>query len=317
MNFSLHRPLSRFARIAVLLAGCNLISAPVFSAQRPAPPASSPETSLAEALSAACRGDQAGFATHLPADNARAFEALPAPDRAAILKRFVLLDQPGKPLLSTAADGHTVVHCDASGLVSEMRLGAAQIRDNLAFIPVEISQTSQPQIRFGLVRENGQWKLLSMGLLLLDIPTMATQWSESDLQQREKAAAASVQRIAEALRSYQFAYGKLPEDLEDLGPPPPPDRGASPERAALLDAQLASGESGGYRFRYAIVPAGGQGDETERNKASGFTLAATPLQYGKDGKMSYFLDSSGTLRGADKHGAVATSADPPVSSAQH
>ena len=112
-----------------------------------------------------------------------------------------------------------------------------------------------------------------------------------------------------ALKSYQIAYGNLPETLEQLGPPT--QDGASPEAAGLLDSAQAKGLAGGYRLRYAIVPVGEE-NESERNRAAGFSLAATPVVYGKDGRRSFFLDSGGTLRGADKNGAVATTDDPTV-----
>ena len=228
----------------------------------------------------------------------------------AILKRLVLLEDTGKPLLSTL-EGHTVVRCEGGGVTSEIRFGAAEVQENLAFIPVSVPEGPDSQsVRFGLVRESGQWKLLSVGLLLLDIPALGRQWEESDLQARERNAIGALHQIANALKSYQNAYGKLPETLDQLGPPV--QNGASPEAAGLLDSNLAKGLVGGYRFRYAILPASGEGDESDRNKAAGFTLAATPAEYGKDGRRSFLLDSGGTLRGADKNGAVATSDDPPV-----
>ena len=55
-----------------------------------------------------------------------------------------------------------------------------------------------------------------------------------------------------------------------------------------------------------------RGDDSDRDKAAGFVLAATPIEYGKGGRRSFYLDSNGTLRGGDKHGAVATAADPLV-----
>ena len=91
---------------------------------------------------------------------------------------------------------------------------------------------------------------------------------------------------------------------------PAPKDGLSPDRAALLDGPLAAGESGGYRFRYVIAPAGGPVDDAERDKVAGFALAATPVKYGQGGRRSFYLDSSRTLRGADKQGEVATSSDP-------
>jgi hypothetical protein len=192
-----------------------------------------------------------------------------------------------------------------------MRFGAAEVQENLAFVPVSVPVGPDNQsVRFGLIRESGQWKLLSVGLLLLDIPAMGRQWEESDLQVRERNAIGAVRKIANALKSYQNAYGKLPETLDQLGPPE--QNGASPEAAGLLDSESAKGLVGGYRFRYAIVPTGGEGDESDRNKAAGFTLAATPVEYGKDGRRSFLFDSGGTLRAADKNGAVATADDPPV-----
>ncbi len=283
-------------------------------AQRGAPPAamaiSDPAQALQEILTAACRHDEAAFATHLTDDNAQAYRALMPGQRVALLRRLVLLDDPGKPLLS-ALEGQTVVRCEAGGVTSEMRFGPAEVRENLALIPVSVPEGDEAQsVRFGLIRESGQWKLLSVGLLMLDIPALARQWEESDLQARERSAIAALRKVARALKSYQNAYGNLPETLEQLGPPK--QDGASPETAGLLDADLAKGMAGGYRLRYAIVPATGEESESERNKRAGFSLAATPVVYGKDGRRSFFLESSGTLQGADKHGAVATADDPAV-----
>jgi hypothetical protein len=271
-----------------------------------------PAEALQETLAAACRHDEAAFGDHLTSDNAQAYRALPQEQRVALLKRFVLLEDPGKPLLSTL-DGHTVVRCGAAGATSEMRFGAAEVRENLAFIPVSVPEGEETQsVRFGLVRESGWWKILSVGLLMLDIPALRRQWEESELQTRERSAIAVMHKVANALKSYQQAYGNLPETLEQLGLPP--QGGLSPEAAGLLDSELAKGETGGYRLRYSIVPASGEENESERSTASGFTLAATPVVYGKDGRRSFFLDSTGALRGADKNGTVATANDPRVES---
>ena len=37
-----------------------------------------------------------------------------------------------------------------------------------------------------------------------------------------------------------------------------------------------------------------------------------PIEYGKTGKMSFFVDESGVLRGADNGGGAATVADKPM-----
>ena len=55
-----------------------------------------------------------------------------AEQQAALLKRFVLLDGPGKALLSTSSDGHPVMRCESGGITSEMRFGATESGENLA-----------------------------------------------------------------------------------------------------------------------------------------------------------------------------------------
>jgi hypothetical protein len=43
-----------------------------------------------------------------------------------------------------------------------------------------------------------------------------------------------------------------------------------------------------------------------------FEVTAVPVEYGKTGSMSYFIDETGVLRGADRSGASATKDDPPI-----
>jgi len=45
--------------------------------------------------------------------------------------------------------------------------------------------------------------------------------------------------------------------------------------------------------------------------AESFAVSAVPLEYGKTGRMSYFMDQTRVLRAVDRHGAPATSSDPP------
>jgi hypothetical protein len=271
-----------------------------------------PEASLYDALSAACKQDADAFADSLTSDNATAYRTLPGPQRTAILKRFVQLEDPGRPLLSTSATGEAVLRCETPSIETEMRFGEVRLRENLAFVPMEIPLPDEPSrsITFGLVREGGNWKLLSVGLILLDIPAMAKQWEQTDLEEREDNAIAGLRVLATALETYRGAYGKLPDTLAPLGPAPA--NGISPETPGLVDAELAAGNKGGYTIRYTIVPAGGDLSEEGANKVETFSLAATPNEYGKAGRRSFFLDSQGILRGADKKGALANSSDPRI-----
>jgi hypothetical protein len=313
--FSLSAFLSRRTRskpdrlkpVLLALAAIATLSGASVPAQQQA--TANPETALSDALSAACRQDSTTFANFLTADNATAFRALPGAERTAMMKRFVLLEEPGRVLLSTSGNGRKIVRCESPSFTTEMRLGETRVRENLAYVPMEIPVAGEDphKITFGLVREGGNWKLLSVGLLLLDVPAMAKQWEQADLDASEDAAIADLRSVALALDTYLRAYGKLPDTLAVLGPAPP--NGVSPEEAGLLDADLAAGSKDGYAIRYNIKPAAGSLPQEATDKAETFSLSSSPKEYGKTGRRSFFLDSSGILRGADKQGGVATSTD--------
>ena len=262
---------------------------------------SEPAAALAAALSAACRASENQFANYLTADNAAAFRVLPPDQRNEVLKRLSLADEPGKPLLSSDDHSHTVLRCTAPEGTAEFRFGDTRLRENLAFIPVAV--TDGEKTEFGLVRENGGWRLISLGLVLLDIPQLSKQWVDSDLQAREDAAVANLRELGKAISIYRDAFGKLPDSLAQLGPAPKDE--ISPELASLVSDDLAAGLDAGYRFRYRIIGA------AEEDKPA-FELAAIPEAYGKTGRRSFFLDASGKIHSADKHGDQATDADPEI-----
>lgn len=307
----------RTAAAAALLCALSLCAPSPLAAQQ-SPTDEQPEgpgAALVAALSAACRANETEFANYLTAANAAAFRALPADQRSSFVKRFSLSDNPGRPLISADMQGHTVFRCITDQQTAEFRFGAAQTHENLSFIPVTVVNAEQTQ--FGLVRENGGWHLLSLGLVLLDIPRLSKDWAESDLGASEDAAIATLHGLADAVHTYHDAYGKLPLSLAELGPAPKGE--ISDEQASLVDAKLAAGSVGGYRFQYrvagpAVEPpvasdAEGQG---ARSDPTTFEISATPESYGKTGRRSFLLDSQGRLHGADKNGAMATTDDPVV-----
>jgi type II secretory pathway pseudopilin PulG len=258
-----------------------------------------PASALSAALGAACRQNETQFANYLTSDSGRAFQSLPEQQRTALLKRFSLADGIGKTLVSSDDHNHPVVRCQAPEQTVEFRFGEVRSHENLAFVPVTVVDSQETE--FGLVRENGGWRLLSLGLVLLDIPQLSKQWEAQDLAAREDAAVANLRGLADAIQGYRRAFGNLPESLAQLGPAPKDE--ISPEQASLVNERLAAGSDGGYRFRYRIVPAANESDAT-------FELAATPDDYGKTGQRSFFLDGAGRVHGADKHGTVAAPDDP-------
>lgn len=262
-------------------------------------PEKDPAATLADVLTAACRANQTEFANYLTGDNGAAFRALPETQRSALMKRLSLADGPGKPLLSSDEHNHIVLFCRTPETSVEYRFGAARVHENLAFIPVNVVNGEEAD--FGLVREAGGWRLLSLGLVLFDVPQLAKEWAQQDLAAHEAAIVTTLRSLAEAIQTYRNAFGKLPESLAELGPAPPNQ--ISPAQASLVTADLAAGKYGGYLFRYRIAPDANGNDND-------FELAASPASYGKLGTRSFFMDIAGKIHGDDKHGAVATYEDP-------
>jgi len=259
---------------------------------------SGPASALASALSAACRADESHFANYLTQQNAVAFKALPADQRTSLLQRFSLVGEAGKPLLDSDPQNHIILRCQTPETTVEFRFGDLRLHENLAFVPVAVVDGQQTE--FGLVRENGGWRLISLGLVLLDIPQLSKQWAESDLASHEQAAITALRGLADSIETYRRAYGKLPDSLAQLGPAPKDQ--ISPEQASLINEHLAAGTTGGYRFRYRIVSASQEGNQM-------FELAAVPEAYGKTGRQSFLMDTSGKIHAADKHGDLATADD--------
>jgi len=257
---------------------------------------------LSAALVSACRQNEPVFGHYLTNENESAFRALPKGERTAIMRRFSLIDDPGRALLSSDSSNHTVLRCEAKGPTVEFRFGAEHGHENIEYVPVQV--VDGQSIEFGMVREGGGWRLLSVGLLLLNIPELSKQWAQQALEDRENAAVASLRDLATAIAAYSRAYGQLPNSLKQLGPAG--KDGVSPQAAQLVDDDLANGERGGYRFRYRVAPATDGGPD-------GFEIAAQPTEYGKSGNRSFFLDTQGKVHAADRQGAFGTVDDPVVS----
>jgi hypothetical protein len=306
---------SRVTAAALLLSTRLLPLAPDASAQEsssdPATQAAAPNgpsVALRDVLTAACSQSQNEFARFLTARNKESFSRMAPAARVAFMKRFVLLNEPGKPAVTANPAGRPMVRCDTPAGAAEIQIGGPDTRDNVAFLPVDLrdatdsSGASAIQVNMGLVRENGEWKILSLGLVLLDLPSLELEWDSAEADKNEQAAIESLKDIAEAVETYRRKYTRLPDSLSSLGPPLHGSENAV--AAGLLAGDLATGMKNGYSFRYVIVGASGLGAQAK------FELAATPLNYGRTGHRSFFRDRAGTLRGADRQGAVGAASDP-------
>jgi hypothetical protein len=304
-------------RILLLAFGLLLSGATSFpqdssaNATNPPSPAAmlaGPAGTLKDILAAACSQNQNDFTRFLTARNKEAFSRMTPSARVALMKRFVLLNEPGKASFSLNASGRPMVRCETPAVTTEMQIGGAEIRDNIAFLPLELrdaadtSGASVRQINMGLVREDGEWKLLSVGVLFLDLPALEAEWDESEIEVTEKDALQSLKAIAAAIESYRNKYSVLPKSLANLGQPL---RGApNNQEAGLLDSDLANGMKNGYAFRYVIAGASNLGAPAK------YELSATPLRYGRTGRQSFFRDANGALHAADRQGAVGSENDP-------
>jgi hypothetical protein len=274
----------------------------------PSATASGPSGALKDLLSAACAQNQIDFVRYLTTRNKEAFSRMTPAARVAFMKRFVLLDEPGKPTTSLNPSGRPMVRCTTPAVTTEMQIGGTELRDNIAFLPMELRDATDTtgesvhQVTMGLVREDGEWRLLSLGVLLLDLPALEVEWDAAEMEATEKGALEGIKKIADAIEAYRNKYSRLPTSLANLGPPL--HGAAGIEAAGLLDSDYANGLKNGYNFRYVIVGASNLGAPAK------YELSATPLRYGRSGRRSYFRDSNGGLHAADRQGAVGSESDP-------
>jgi hypothetical protein len=274
------------------------------SANSPAPDA--PSAALRDLLAAACAHDEATFEKFLTSRNVEAFSRLTPAARTELMKRFVLLDGAGKPSFSSSPSGRPDIRCTTPDGAADIQLGGTELRENIALLPLDIRDASDlhagdpRHILMGMVRENSSWKVLSLGMLFLDLPSLEVEWDQASIGGNEQAALTDIKTIAAAVEAYRKTYSRLPESLIKLGHAAK----LSPDAAGLLPTDLVSGQNNGYLFRMVIVGANDIGAPAL------YELSATPATYGRTGKLSFFRDAKGKLHAADHQGSVGHSLDP-------
>ncbi len=136
---------------------------------------------------------------------------MPADQRAAFLKRFSLSEEPGKALVTSGPQNRPIVRCQAPGGTAEFRFGEERVHDNLAFIRVDVVDSEQTN--FGLIREDGVWRLISLGLVMLDVPQLSKEWAKATWHRtkmlwcrRLARLPARSSRIGEHMASYRIRW---------------------------------------------------------------------------------------------------------------
>jgi hypothetical protein len=278
--------------------------------ERTSPAADAPSAALRDLLAAACAHDETRFGQFLTVRNAESFSRLTPAARVELMKRFVLLDGAGKPAIA-ANSSRPSIRCTTPDGAADIQLGGTDLRDNLAFLAVDIRDASDPNapiggdphhVLMGLVRENSSWKILSVGMLFLDLPSLEVEWDQSAIGGNEQQALTGLKTIAAAVETYRTTYSRLPESLAKLGH----TAKVSADSAGLLESELVGGQRNGYRFRMVIVGASDIGAPAQ------YELSATPALYGRTGRLSFFRDAKGKYHAADHQGAVGHSLDPVV-----
>ncbi len=131
-------------------------------------------------------------------------------------------------------------------------------------------------------------------LLLTFFLGAATSAAGSPFRVSERFVLRSVRTIHAAEMTYGATYGNGNYGaLSALG------------QAHLIDVALATGNKYGYMFVLTTVP------WTPTSPAA-FTLTATPRVYRKTGRLSFFIDTTGEIRGGDKGGQPANASDPVI-----
>jgi len=123
-------------------------------------------------------------------------------------------------------------------------------------------------------------------LILMAVAGISSETNPTPVQRNEGSAIGLMYAIAsvqEQFKKYKGAgsYGTLEQLIA----------------ADLIPKELV--EKTGYKFEITFT-----GDK--------FEVYAVPVEYGKTGTMSYFIDQTMVLRGADRGGASAISSDPPI-----
>jgi hypothetical protein len=121
--------------------------------------------------------------------------------------------------------------------------------------------------------------------LLMTVASIASSGNPPETVRNERAAMGTLWQISYAQSNYKEQKGGSYGSLEEL------------VKAELLQEDTFKADN--YKFSMTLTP-------------EGFEVSAVPVEYGKTGKLSFFIDQSGVMRGGDHAGTAATASDDPV-----
>lgn len=122
-------------------------------------------------------------------------------------------------------------------------------------------------------------------LILMAVTGISAESDPSPLVANERATMSQMRMIGQAEIQYHTGQASSFGTLEQL------------LAGGVLSEELM--QSKGYKVEVTLI-------------GSSFQATAIPLEYGKTGKRSYYIDETNILRGADHAGGIATREDPPI-----
>jgi hypothetical protein len=155
-----------------------------------------------------------------------------------------------------------------------------KIEGDTAIVTLKFEGTDEPQV-VALVRSGGEWLVGDSETLALVNQQGRTFFFNSRMLVNEGEAFEMLQRIIGAEVIYAKKYDGKNAGLDEL------------IKLGGVPRDLEDGVASGYRFSLTLRPDG-----------SAFYVTATPISYGKTGRVSLYADING-IRGADMKGQSA------------
>jgi hypothetical protein len=253
---------------------------------------------------------------HLPEPVQKRIEALPRAKKQEILDKLLelkssqLQDCTVRPAQN--GDGWEVIDEDGE-IKARVKLDNAFISGVDAMLPLRIEADGDSQsFIITMHLEDHEWRIDDFGLWQRkDLGIDQLLHEPTEMENNEAAAIQTIQTIAVALNRYAASNPLVgyPSDLKSLTTGP---KNASPRMLGLLgilDESFAADPliKNGYRFRYLLTQ---PGDGTAQNSGK-FEITAVPVEFGKTGARSFFVNEGGDLR-MTRENRSATADDPEI-----
>lgn len=163
----------------------------------------------------------------------------------------------------------------ASAIPEKVTINGEQLSGDLATVFVQVKDQEKPDAEpVSLIRLNGVWIIGDKENQEVVLKAGKDFFFNARIETHHSEVQALLQRISLAQTLYSQQHGGLFGDLPKL------------IAANLIPKDLEGTESTGYRFRINLS-----------RDAKSWTAAAEPAQYGRTGRLSFFIDQSGVRSG--------------------